>query len=76
MWWWRRQTRDENFGVAAGQRFRPVGGGTAIWEVETVARQPGEVVPHVRLHRVGAPSDGKTISLDVLRDRRFYQPTA
>jgi hypothetical protein len=44
--------------------------------VETVARQPGELVPHVRLHRVGAPSDGKTISLNVLRDRRFYQPTA
>jgi hypothetical protein len=39
-----------------------------------VARYPGELLPHVRMHRVGSPNDGKTISLQVLRDRRYYQP--
>lgn len=75
MWLWRRRGRQEdNFGISAGQRFRTVGPSSLLWEVETVARYPGEVVPHVRLHRVGMPGDGKTISLQVLRDRRFYQP--
>jgi hypothetical protein len=32
------------------------------------------MAPHVRLARVGAQHDGKTVSLQVLRDRRFYQP--
>jgi hypothetical protein len=72
--WGRRGRQDENFGISAGQRFRAVGLAPVIWEVETVARYPGELAPHVRLHRVGTPADGKTIALQVLRDRRFYQP--
>jgi hypothetical protein len=72
--WGRRGSQDENYGIAAGQRFKTVGQGSMLWEVETVSRYPGEVMPHVRLHRVGTPNDGKTISLQVLRDRRFYMP--
>ena len=46
----------------------------AVWEVITVAHYPGDLGPHVRLSRVGSQHDGKTVSLQVLRDRRFYQP--
>jgi hypothetical protein len=74
MRFWRRKKHDENFGVAAGQRFRSVTAAPIIWEVETVARQPWEATPHVRLHRVGAPADAKTISVQVLLDGRFYLP--
>lgn len=72
--WRRRPGREENYGIAAGQRFLSVGRAASIWEVINVARYPGEVAPHVRLSRVGAQHDGKTVSLEVLRDRRFYQP--
>jgi len=72
--WRRRPGADENYGVEAGQRFSSVGRARAVWEVVTVARYPGDVGPHVRLLRVGTGHDGKTVALDVLRDRRFYQP--
>jgi hypothetical protein len=72
--WGRRAGQDDNFGINAGQRFRAVGAAPSLWEVEVVARYPGELLPHVRMHRVGSPNDGKTISLQVLRDRRYYQP--
>ena len=71
---WRRSTQDENFGIAAGQRFHAVGVDTILWEVSTIARYSWEAAPHVRLTRVGAPSDAKTLSLAVLRDGRFYLP--
>lgn len=75
MWFLRRRGRpDENFGIAAGQRFRPVGTIPIVWEVESLARHPGELITHVRLHRVGMPSQGKTVALQVLRDKRYYQP--
>jgi hypothetical protein len=70
----RRRKDDETFGTVAGQRFRSVDG-AAIWEVAGVARYPWEAIPHVRLLRVGAPADAKTIALNVLRDGRFYRPT-
>lgn len=72
--WRRRPGPEQNYGIEAGQRFLSVGRMRATWEVVTVARYPGDVGPHVRLHRVGTEHDGKTVSLDVLRDRRFYQP--
>ena len=74
--WRRRPGPEENYGIAAGQRFFSVGRAHAIWEVVNVARYPGDVQPHVRLSRVGSQHEGKTVSLDVLRDRRFYQPAA
>ena len=76
--WFRfgRRNQDENFGIRAGQRFRAVGAATILWEVAAFARYPGEMTPHVRLQRVGAPGDAKTISLEVLRDGRFYLPVA
>jgi len=62
-------------GIAPGQRYRASGSGSvATWEVMTLLRHPGEPVPHARLARVGAPKDLKTVSLRVLRDKRFYQP--
>jgi hypothetical protein len=39
-----------------------------------VVRHPGDFVAHVRLSRVGSQHEGKTVALEVLRDRRFYQP--
>ncbi len=74
--WRRRPGREETYGISAGQRFLTVGRASAIWEVVTVARYPGDVAPHVRLSRVGSQHDGKTVSLDVLRDRRFYEPAS
>lgn len=75
MSFWRRvHGPEDNYGVAAGQRFHSVGRVGAMWEVITVARYPGDLGPHVRLSRVGAHNEGKTVSLQVLRDRRFFQP--
>jgi hypothetical protein len=66
--------KDEFHGVEPGQRFRASGSSFSIWEVLSVARHPGEPVPHVRLARVGSPKDLKTVAVRVLRDRRFYEP--
>jgi hypothetical protein len=74
--WRRRPGPEDNYGISAGQRFLSVGRAKAVWEVVTVAQYPGEVGPHVRLARVGSEHDGKTVALDVLRDRRFYQPAS
>jgi hypothetical protein len=72
--WWRQSNADDNYGISAGQRFFSVGRAKAVWEVVTVAPCPGHLQPHVRLSRVGSEHDGKTVALEVLRDRRFYQP--
>jgi len=69
---WRRRLRDENFGVAAGQRYRAVDAPSILWEVATIARLPWDANPHVRLRRVGAPGDAKTVSLAALRDGRLF----
>jgi hypothetical protein len=75
MWsWLGRGKQDENFGIEPGQRFRSVGTATILWEVATIAHYTSAVLPHVRLQRVGAPGDAKTVSLRVLRDERFYLP--
>ena len=66
--------KDELQGVTAGQRYRAAGSVTSTWEVIAVTRHPGEPVPHVRMSRVGAPKDLKTVSVRVLRDKRFYEP--
>jgi hypothetical protein len=65
--------KDESLGIVAGQRFRATGSST-IWEVVAVTRYVAEPLPHVRLSRVGAPRDLKTVSARVLRDKRYYQP--
>jgi hypothetical protein len=74
--WWRRLGPENNFGIAAGQRFCSVGPASALWEVIAVNRYDGDLGPHVRLSRVGVAHEGKTVSLQVLRDRRFYQPAS
>lgn len=66
--------RDENLGIAPGQRYRVAGNRAGVWEVVSVLRHPGEPVPHAQLARVGAPKDLKTVALRVLRDKRFYHP--
>ena len=72
--WRRRRGPDDNYGITIGQRFSSVGRASTVWEVITLARFPGDVTPHVRLSRVGAQHEGKTLALEVLLDRRFYQP--
>lgn len=74
MWFWRRKRPDEYLGIAVGQRFCPTGSMQITWEVESLARHPGEPIAHVRLHRVGMPSEAKTVSVEVLHDKRFYHP--
>jgi hypothetical protein len=66
--------KDESLGIVPGQRYRQAGSLASVWEVVALAKHPGEPVPHVRLARVGAPKDLKTVSLRVLRDKRFYEP--
>ena len=72
--WRRAPGPEDNYGIAAGQRFSSVGRVAALWEVVRVAQYPGDLGPHVRLNRVGAQNESKTVSLQVLRDRRFFQP--
>lgn len=66
--------KDENQGIAPGQRFRATGSSLSIWEVVSVNRYPSEPLPHVQLVRVGAAQDKKTVALRTLRDKRYYQP--
>ncbi len=72
--WPRRRSLGENFGIEAGQRFRSASMPWVLWEVAAIMRYPWDAAPHVRLCRVGAPQDAKTISLAVLRDGRFFLP--
>jgi hypothetical protein len=62
------------YGISAGQRFRARGAAPVLWEVAVVYRHPWEVTPHVRLHRVDAPADMKTIALATLQDERYFAP--
>jgi hypothetical protein len=65
--------KDENQGVVPGQRYRVAGSSFSVWEVVEVAHYPSEPLAHVRLVRVGAPQDRKTVALKILRDKRYYQ---
>lgn len=67
---------DQDFGIAAGQRFRSHGVAAILWEVGTVYHHPWEPTPHVRLHRVGVPADMKTIALATLCDERYFAPAS
>jgi len=72
--WRRRLGPENNFGISAGQRFSSVSTVPAQWEVIAVDHYHGDLGPHVRLSRVGIAHENKTVSLQVLRDRRFYRP--
>ncbi|HLI21933.1 MAG TPA: hypothetical protein VKV32_12485 [Stellaceae bacterium] len=76
--WFRKHagSGEEDYGVAAGQRYRSSGSAPILWEVGAVYRHPWEPTPHVRLHRVGMPSDMKTIALATLQDERYFAPVA
>jgi hypothetical protein len=60
-------------GVAAGQRYRVAGSSLSVWEVVKVIKHTGSSLEHVRLVRVGERTEAKTVSLSVLRDRRFFE---
>jgi hypothetical protein len=60
--------------VEQGQRYRAARRSFLVWEVVEVIDSPGQPVPDVRLARVGWPKTFKTVSLSILRDRRFYEP--
>jgi hypothetical protein len=64
----------ERDGVAPGQRYRPRGSSFSTWEVVDFVQPAGEPLLHVRLKRVGVPSEAKTIAARVLRDSQFYRP--
>jgi hypothetical protein len=71
---WFKKSGSGDDGVAAGQRYRAAGASPILWEVGVVYRHPWEPTPHVELHRVGMPSDVKTIALATLRDERYFAP--
>ncbi|HVM80561.1 MAG TPA: hypothetical protein VMU06_16180 [Stellaceae bacterium] len=59
-------------GIEIGRRFVASDYRKQIWEIVAVSRYVDEPMPHVRLSRVGAPYDVKTLSAAVLMDRRFF----
>lgn len=60
-------------GIEVGQRFVSTQRRTMLWEVVDVSHYGDEPIPHVRLARVGAPQDTKTVSAAVLTDRRYFK---
>jgi hypothetical protein len=60
-------------GIEVGQRFVSTERRTMLWEVVDVSHYGDEPIPHVRLARVGAPQDTKTVSAAVLTDRRYFK---
>jgi len=60
-------------GIEVGQRFVSTQRRTMLWEVVDVSNYGDEPIPHVRLARVGAPQDTKTVSAAVLTDRRYFK---
>lgn len=66
----------DEYGIAAGQRFRSTGAKSIQWEVSAIHRYAWEPAPHVRLRRVGVPSDMKTVALETLRDDRYFEPVS
>lgn len=59
--------------IEVGQRFVSTQRRTMVWEVVEVSHYGDEPIPHVRLARVGAPQDTKTVSAAVLGDRRYFK---
>ena len=66
----------DEYGIAAGQRFRARGAKSITWEVSAIHRYAWEPAPHVRLQRVGVPGDMKTVALETLRDDRYFEPAS
>ena len=64
----------DEYGIAAGQRFRAIGAKSILWEVSAIHRYDWEPAPHVRLRRVGVPGDMKTVALETLQDDRYFEP--
>jgi hypothetical protein len=60
-------------GIEVGQRFVSTDRRKLLWEVVDVSRYGDEPITHVRLARVGAPQDTKTVSAAVLTDRRYFK---
>jgi len=59
-------------GIEVGRRFVASDHRKQVWEIIAVSRYVDEPMPHVRLSRVGARHDVKTLSVSVLTDRRFF----
>lgn len=66
-------SRSDISGIEVGQRFVSTERRTMMWEVVDVSQYGDEPIPHVRLARVGAPQDTKTVSAAVLTDRRYFK---
>lgn len=65
--------RPEANEIEVGQRFISTDRRKVLWEVVEVSHFGDEPIPHVRLARVGAPQDRKTVSASVLTDRRYFK---
>jgi len=61
------------YDIEVGQRFVSTERRTMVWEVVDVSHYGDEPISHVRLARVGAPRDTKTVSAAVLTDRRYFK---
>lgn len=61
--------------IEAGQRYQVVDKTAYVWEVERVTDKHG--IPHASLIRVGAASERRLVSAQILLDRsRYRQVTA
>jgi hypothetical protein len=68
-----RAVRPVPSGIAIGRRFVAVEYRKVIWEIASISHYLDEPIAHAHLVRVGAPYDTKTVSVEVLNDRRFFQ---
>lgn len=60
--------------IEAGQRFQVVDKTAYVWEVERVSDKHG--IPHASLTRVGAGTERRLVSVQILFDRSRYRPVA
>jgi hypothetical protein len=68
-----RLVRPVPSGIVVGGRFVAAEYRKVTWEIAAISHYLDEPIAHARLIRVGAPYDTKTVSVEVLNDRRFFQ---
>lgn len=60
--------------IEAGQRFQVVDKTAYVWEVERISDKHG--IPHASLILVGATSERRLVSAQILLDRSRYRQVA
>jgi hypothetical protein len=68
-----RTVRPVPSGIVVGRRYVAAEYRKVTWEIAAISHYVAEPIAHARLVRVGAPYDTKTVSVEVLNDRRFFE---